>query len=269
MSERVSYNPGEFSWVDLGTTDLEAGVRFYSELMGWEPQSAGPVEETGGYGFFMYKGKMVGGYGPTFDGQPSSWNSYVTVSDADVTAARIGEAGGTVVAPPMDLPQEAGRMAVATDPGGAFFSIVQQGPNSIGAQLVNEVGTWTWNHLNTRNLEEAKRFYGEIFGWEAKVADGAPPDSPYLMWQVEGQKWAEGIAGVSQMGETDFPPEVPSHWLVYLAVADAGAAAEKTQAEGGSVVLPPLRIPVGTLAVLVDPQGAMFGILEPDYPEDR
>ena len=269
MSERSSYNPGEFSWVDLSTTDVDAAVRFYGDLMAWDAQSAGPVEETGGYGFFMRDGKMVGGYGPAFGGQPPSWSGYITVTDADTTAVRIGEAGGTVVAGPMDLPAEAGRMGVAVDPGGAFFSFIQHGARSVGAQVVNEPGAWTWNHLNTRDLEHAKRFYGEVFGWEAKVSEGGPPDNPYLMWQVEGQRWPEGLAGVSQMGAADFPPELPSHWLVYLAVPDAKVATEKTQATGGKAIMPPTQIPVGAMAVLTDPQGAVFGIIEPDYPEPR
>ena len=146
--------------------------------MGWDTRPAGPVEETAGYGFLMRDGKMVGGYGPTFEGSPSTWNSYITVSNADATAIKVGEAGGTVVAGPMDLPAEAGRMGMAVDPGGAFFSFIQHGANSVGAQFLNEPGAWTWNHLNTRDLEQAKRFYGEVFGWEARVSEGGTPDYP-------------------------------------------------------------------------------------------
>lgn len=71
MSERTGYNPGEFSWVDLSTTDVDAAAAFYKELMGWDTQPAGPPEETGGYGFFLRDGKMVGGIGPVFgENQP-------------------------------------------------------------------------------------------------------------------------------------------------------------------------------------------------------
>lgn len=270
MSERTGYKPGEFSWVDLSTTDVEAAGAYYRELMGWDIRPAGPPEETKGYGFFVKDGKMVGGIGPVFsEGRPSTWNSYVTVVDADATAARIREAGGTVVAEPMDLPADAGRMGVAMDPGGALFSFIQQGAGSVGAQIVNEPGAWTWNNLNAKDMEQAKRFYGEVFGWEARVSDGAPPDSPYLNWHVEGQTWPEGIAGLSDMARSGFPGGVPSHWQVYLAVPDAEAAAETTRSAGGTVLLRPLALPRGKLAILADPQGAVFGIIEPDYPEPR
>lgn len=269
ISERSGYNPGEFCWVDLSTDDVDAAVAFYSDLMGWEAQSAGSVDEAGGYGFFLYKGKMVAGYGPTQSGQqPPAWSGYVAVADADATVARIQEAGGTVLMGPIDLPMDAGRMAVAQDAEGAFVNVLQMGAGSQGAQLVNEVGAWTWNNLSTRDLDKAAKFYGHVFGWRAERTPGAPPDLPYLMWHVEGQHWDEGLAGISVMG-ADTPPGAPPHWMIYLAVADADEAVEKTSNGGGQVLVPAIRIPVGTMAVLTDPRGASFAILQPDYPEGR
>lgn len=265
MSERSSYEPGEFCWVDLAVPSTEAGAEFYSELIGWDWEQGAP--EYGGYGMFSNKGKVVAGMGPTqSEQQPPAWSSYVRVTDADETAGKIKDAGGTVMMEPFDVP-EAGRMAVCQDPQGAFFSLWQ--PNQTpGAQLVNEVGTWTWNQLSTRDLEGAKKFYGEVFGWKLEAVEEAPPDSPYFMWQVEGQKWEEGLGGAMEMGD-EFPPEVPSNWTVFLAVGDADATVATTTGGGGQVVAPVTEIPVGKLAVMTDPQGAAFGIIEPDYPEAR
>ncbi len=93
MSERSEYAPGEFCWVDLATSDTDAAAKLYGELLGWETQSAGPVEETGGYGFFLRDGKQVAGYGPLqAEGQPPAWSSYVKVADADETRGE-GQAG--------------------------------------------------------------------------------------------------------------------------------------------------------------------------------
>src|SRR5688572_5987154 len=64
MSERSEYAPGEFCWVDLATSDTDAAAKLYGDLLGWETRSAGPVEETGGYAFFLRDGKQVAGYGP-------------------------------------------------------------------------------------------------------------------------------------------------------------------------------------------------------------
>ena len=94
MSERNEYAPGEFCWVDLGTTD--GATRFYADLLGVEAEPApGDPEETGGYGFFTKDGRMICGFGPTQqEGQPSAWSSYIKVDDADAIAERVKEADG-------------------------------------------------------------------------------------------------------------------------------------------------------------------------------
>lgn len=268
MSERDSYNPGEFNWVDLAVPDTDAAATFYANVMGWERELAPGGEDAGGYGFFTYDGKQVAGLAPTqSDDQPPAWLSYVTVADADETAEKVAAAGGQMMMGPMDLPGGAGKVGVVADPEGAVFAIMQPGSTK-GAQLVNEVGTWTWNQLATRDLDGAKKFYGDVFGWTAEEAEEAPPESPYLMWRVDGQKWDEGLAGVMMMGD-DMPAETPAHWMVYLAVPDADEAIEKVKAGGGQVLVGPLTIPVGKLAAFTDPQGAAFAVIEPDYPEAR
>jgi uncharacterized protein len=61
---------------------------------------------------------------------------------------------------PFDLPADSGRMAVIAD-SGAIVCIIQQKQHQ-GAQLVNEVGSWTWNQLATPDLDAAKDFYGKF-----------------------------------------------------------------------------------------------------------
>jgi uncharacterized protein len=268
MSERDGYNPGEFCWVDLAVPDPGAAAAFYGDLMGWQARSAGPVEESGGYGFFEYKGKMVAGFGPTQSAhQPPAWSSYVTVADIDDTVAKVPEAGGNVALDPIDLPQESGRMAVFQDSEGAFISVIQPGTHA-GAELVNEVGAWTWNNLSTRDLEKARSFYGHVFGWRAERSPLAPADLPYLMWHGVGEKFDEGLAGLNIMGD-EIPLGVPPHWMVYFAVEDAEAVVEKTLAAGGELTAPVIEVPSGRFAILVDPQGARFGALQPNNPDER
>ena len=137
-----------------------------------------------------------------------------------------------------------------------------------GAQLVNEVGSWTWNQLATPDLDAAKDFYGQVFGWGLEQSEEAPPESPYWMWQVEGQRWEEGIAGAMVMGP-ETPPGTPPHWMVYFAVENADAAIETTKRHGGTLLFGPQDIPVGRLAVFTDPQGAAFAVIQPNYPEER
>ena len=88
------------------------------------------------------------------------------------------------------------------------------------------------------------------------------------MWQVKEQRWEEGLAG-AMTAEGNVPAEVPPHWQVYYAVEEADRAIETTTGSGGTNLFGPHEIPVGRLAALVDPQGANFAIIEPDYPEER
>jgi predicted enzyme related to lactoylglutathione lyase len=266
MSERSEYSPGEFCWVDLGSPDLEASASFYGDLLGWERDELGPVEETRGYSNFLFKGKAVAGLGPIMgEGQPPAWNSYIRVDDADETAGKIRDASGSVMMGPFDLPGGAGRMAVCHDPEGAFFMLWQ--PKAFaGAQLVNEVGCWNWSNLLSRDLDKARDFYGRVFGWTSSQNKEAPPG--ILNWQLDGQRWPEGLGGLMAMGDV-MPAEVPPHWQVYFGVESAGGAIETTKSAGGTLLFGPQAIPVGVLAVLTDPQGAAFAIIEPDYPEAR
>jgi predicted enzyme related to lactoylglutathione lyase len=251
MPERTEYAPGTPSWIDIGT-DVEAAKRFYTGLFGWDAQDAGPVEETGGYGFFLKSGKMVAGYGPQQSPGPPFWTTYVSVSDAEETAGKIKANGGQVLMDPMDV-MGAGLMAVFQDPTGAVFSVWQPGEHK-GAQLVNEPGTLSWNELNTRDVDAAKRFYTAVFGWNCETVEMGP--ITYTEIKLDGSP----TAGMTDM--RNVPDEVPPHWLVYFAVDDTDATVKKAQELGGSVLVPPMDIPPGRFAVVADDRGAHFAVIK-------
>ncbi len=252
MPEKISYAPGTPNWVDLGTSDLDAALAFYQGLFGWEARRD-ERPEAGGYTQLMLGGKIVAGAGPLFmDGQPTSWSTYISVADVDETARLVVEAGGTVLMEPMDV-FDAGRMAFVLDAVGAAVGIWQAGTH-IGAQLVGEPGTLCWNELTTRDIELAKAFYGAVFGWESTTADMS--GMAYTAWELDGTP----IGGMIQMNEI-WPAELPSHWMVYFAVADTDAAAARAAELGGKVSVPPTDITPGRFAVLNDPQGGFFSIL--------
>lgn len=251
MPERTDHAPGTPSWVDIGT-DVEAAKAFYGPLFGWTTQDAGPAEETGGYGFFLKSGKVVAGYGPQQTPGPPFWTTYITVAEADQTAKRVEQAGGTIVMAPMDV-MSAGRMAVFQDTEGAFISVWQPGEHR-GAQLVNEPGSLCWTELQSRDPDAAKDFYSAAFGWDPLTHSEGP--MPYTEFKIGG----ESIAGMMPMPPM-IPREVPPHWLVYFAVDDTDAALEKAKELGGSVRMPPMDVPVGRFSVLSDPRGATFAVI--------
>lgn len=155
--------------------------------------------------------------------------------------------------------------AVCPDAEGAFFNLLQLRKHK-GAALVNEVGPWTWNQLNTRDLDKANSFLRGRIRMVLRQGPRRSPGHSYSMRHLDGQRWEEGLAGIMEIGDM-FPAEAPPHWMIYFAVADAQVACDKTAAAGGQVTVPPARIPIGTLAVVVNPQGAKLGIIQPDIPK--
>ncbi len=264
MPEITEYAEGTPSWVDVACPDIDGGVSFYSALFGWDVQMGENAEETGGYRIAHLGERSVAGMMPVMqEGQPAAWSTYIAVEDADATAQKVTDAGGTVVAPPMDV-MELGRMAVFTDPTGAFFG-VWQAKSFIGAQVKGEAGSIGWNELNTRDPDRAKEFYAAVFGWDAR--EFASSDGPPY-WTVHVGGDESGVGGIMDM-RGRVPDEVPAHWLVYFAVDDADATADKAKELGGGVAFGPEDIPdVGRFAVLHDQGGAMFAILKPNPRED-
>jgi uncharacterized protein len=261
MGERTEYAPGTFCWVELTTTDQEAAKAFYGGLLGWKADDR-PVGE-GGYVYSMMQvdGKNVGAIALQPDqqreaGAPPVWNSYISVADADATVERAKELGATVHAPAFDV-MDVGRMAVIQDPQGAFFEIWQPKAH-FGASLVNAPGALVWNELGSPDLDASSAFYSALFGWTIAPFEGGG-DEPYLAIKV-GEANNGGIRPLNQPGP-------PPHWLAYFGVEDIDAALERVRELGGAVHAGPIDIRIAKIAVVADPQGAMFalyaGALEP------
>lgn len=256
MSERTSYTPGTPCWVDLATPDIEAAEKFYGALFGWEIPELPNSAEMGGYRRAKNGGKDVAGVYPLMEaGQHPAWATYVSVTDAAATAALIKENGGTAIVEPMDIGM--GHMAVFADPGGAIFGLWQPG-SFAGAELVNEAGCFGWNELGTRDTAGAKEFYPAVFGWGMQEEDSERAGT-YTAWTVRGAM----VGGMIDMNALDLPPEVPPNWLVYFSVENADAAIEAVNAGGGDVRMGPIDIPIGRFAVVADPAGAVFAIMQP------
>jgi predicted enzyme related to lactoylglutathione lyase len=262
MGERTEHKHGTHSWVDLSTSDAEAAKKFYGELFGWEFEDMPTSDDDDAmtYSMASLDGKTVAALFKGDGSLPVHWNSYVTVEDVDGMAEQVSELGGELTAEPMDV-MEAGRMLVLQDPTGAFLNLWQAKEN-IGANVVNVPGSLTWNDLNTTDPEAATKFYGELLGWTFdKVPD--VPDFDY--WVIKnGDRTNGGVRPIdnSQAGD------VPSHWLPYFASSDARADKEKVEGLGGRTYFGPTDLPTGgTLAVVADPQGGVFGLFSGEFDD--
>jgi predicted enzyme related to lactoylglutathione lyase len=248
-----TYPPGTPSWIDLTSPEVEKSAQFYERLFGWQSEDLG--EQAGHYTMFRQNGKMVAAVGPQMQpGMPVTWATYIATDNARDTARKVKEAGGKVLAEPFDV-MDQGSMGVFADPTGAVFSVWQAGAMK-GAELANTPVSFTWNELATRDMDAARAFYTRVFPWTAKIND-VPGGGTYVEWQLNGKS----IAGGMPMGST-FPPQVPPHWLVYFMVANTDDTVKRAQELGGKVMMPAMEIPQGRFAVLADPFGATFAVLQ-------
>ncbi len=114
--------PGQFSWNELLTSDVDAAAGFYTKLLGW---AAVPMAGGMPYTLFKKNGTEVAGLmALPMPGVPPHWLNYVTVENADASAARVTELGGKICKPPFDIPN-VGRIAIVQDPQGAAFGLFQ------------------------------------------------------------------------------------------------------------------------------------------------
>jgi uncharacterized protein len=284
VPERDGYIDGVPCAVDTSQPDPDAAVEFYGGLLGWEMENVMPPESELMYFVARLRGRDVAAVASIPRGAPqtATWRTYFWVDSADETAAKVRDAGGDVVAEPLDVEPDAGRTAVFTDPEGAEFRVWQAKQNK-GAQLVNEPGSLNLNGLNTRDTEGAKSFYDSVFGWRTLVLDGGPEmwtlpgfgdflerDNPELRTQMAQAGAPEGfedvVASINPI--PDDQPDTPAHWSVTFAVADADATAAKATELGGRVIVPPFDAPWVRMTVIGDPQGATF-IASQFVPENK
>jgi predicted enzyme related to lactoylglutathione lyase len=134
MAGQEKPSHGEFCWNELATSDAAGAKRFYTELLGWtlKEGDAAPMAYTE----IVVGDKHVGGIyqsGPEFGGgdTPPHWMAYVSVDEVDAAARRVGELGGKVRVPPMDIPH-VGRFCVITDPQGASLALITLSPERHG-----------------------------------------------------------------------------------------------------------------------------------------
>ncbi|GAA0475924.1 VOC family protein [Streptomyces sp. NPDC046215] len=258
------YQPGTPCWVDLMVPDQQAALDFYRDLFGWQGEVGPP--ETGGYAVCSLGGKPVAGImtAMTPDGEvpdpplPSVWTTYLATDDLDATQSAVSSSGGTVVMPAMDV-LTLGRMAVVADPSGALFGLWQS-RDFAGAAVVNEPGAVIWSELNTSDPDAVTGFYAKSLGVKTAPMEGA---EGYFALEVDGR----AVGGMQGLGGIDgLPPGTPSHWLTYFAVDDTDSTVDALVRAGGSVLKPPFDMIAGRMAVVQDPQGGMFAVINASPP---
>ena len=195
-------------------------------------------------------GSMHGGFQEQ-EFVPAHWHGHVQVDDADAALARAEALGGSALMPPMDIP-EVGRFVLLSDPQGGVVSAYRPSADGPAAE-----GVFVWDELLAEDVDGARAFYTDVFGWTTGEMDMGPM-GVYTLFRRAG--------GVDSAGLMRKPENVPvrAAWTTYLGTGDVDATVAKATALGGQVMMEGMDVPdVGRIAVLGDPVGAVFGLFTP------
>jgi len=246
---------GRFVWHDLVTADVAKTRAFYGPLFGWTFEPGAGVDP--GYIIIKHQGQQIGGIVPR-EGHDvvAQWLSYVVVADVDAAAKSFERGGGRLFRGPLNARKDV-RVAVVADAQGAQVGLVSRGPKVRDDGAVPAINRWLWVEYVARDPDAALSFLGDSLGFAHEVGETRDAFTYYLL------KTDRPHVGLFR---SPWPRDV-SAWLPYVRVADPAATAARVVELGGTVVLPPgPRVRNGSLAIVLDPEGAPIALQK--YPFD-
>ncbi|NHO17901.1 VOC family protein [Acetobacter oeni] len=259
--------PGKIVYAQLTIPDLKKAKAFYGELLGWTFRDI-PVSR-GHYAQAMIGTRNVAGFveQPPPDGDTARrepvWLPFVSTDSTDTLARTARDWGGKVLFKPRNIPG-LGRETIIADPqGGIFAAIRSDSGDPADSDTPAVQGEWIWNALLTDIPSNAAGFYQKLFGYRIEAEQD--PSSP-LRYVLESQDFARATVNPLPPG---LPANAPARWMNFVQVDNVGATAEKVPQLGGRVLVEPhLDHNNSMIAVVTDPAGAVFGIMEWHAPTD-
>ncbi len=246
---------GHIVWHDLLTTDVDKARKFYTDLLGWdyEVEHATEFVWTSGeadYPLILHEGEAHGGFIEIEPDQQSHWLAFVAVDDVDAAVKRSRKLDGTIERTAFDIPG-VGRSAVVRDPLGGLIC-----PFVASHDYPAPTGVFMREALFTMDIQRARVFYEGLFAWSSEQTDIG--DLAFYS--------SFGSADDSPVAAALAIPEELNHavqWVPYIGVADVDIVAEKAKSLGAKMMLPPSTMDdMGRYALLRDPTGALFGLLD-------
>lgn len=249
--------PGKFTWFDLATPAMNDQKKFYGSVFGWSFVSLGRSDDE--YTLILNDGQLIGGmfsYKPSEDIMDGAvWVTLMSVENPDKTAQIVEANGGSVEVKPAQLSQR-GRHALFRDPAGALFGVLLSDSGD-PPDFEIAIGGFFWVDLFARDVEKMTAFYRLLAPYEVK-SQAISDDVSRTILRAHDLARA-GIVPVDEEANR-------SAWVPYVRVEDVAATLEKVVEGGGFAIIPPdERLHDGNVAVFVDPNGAVTGIVKWDY----
>jgi predicted enzyme related to lactoylglutathione lyase len=255
-SNTPAHLPGKVVWADLVTPNLAGAEAFYTGLFGWNIRAM-RVGDTD-YAVASADGRPIAGLVqrtvPPGEKKQSDWLTFIAVHDVDAAVRAAAADGAKVLSKPATYGAR-GRQAVLAGPDGAVFAMLAS-KSGDPDDFLAEPGEWIWSALLTQDPNGEAKFYKRVFGYD--VFD-LPSDDGLQHVVLSSQDYAR--AGINSLPQ-DTHHRHP-HWLNFIRVKDTPAAAAKAEALGGKILVQP-RVDRhgGRIALLADPYGAPFGVME-------
>lgn len=248
---------GEFCWVELLTSDVEAAQSFYGEVMGWTSAESGLADRH--YRIFSQDGHGVAGLmlvpeEARAQGARPHWLSYISSENVDAGVEKVVASGGALWRAAETLPG-VGRFAVVADPQGAAFALWTDLSGQVHPEFPPmSPGRVGWHELYADDVERAFAFYAEQFGWTKGHALDMGPMGAYQLFATGGPD----VGGIMRRPE----PAPRPFWNTYFTAPALDAAIVRIEQGGGKIVNGPHEVPGGAWVVQAfDPQGAFFSLV--------
>jgi predicted enzyme related to lactoylglutathione lyase len=252
------HHVGKVIWADLITPDIDGAKRFYGGLLGWTFRD---VPGGPNYSLALLNGEPVAGLfqkaltaGQT---QQPHWLTFLAVRDVDAVQQAATQHGGSVISRSHNYPQR-GRQAILADPDGAVFAVLAAQGGDPQDDLALP-GQWIWSALLVKDPQGETAFYKSLFGYDVYDLANEGEGEAAQHYILSSDDFAR--AGVNAL-PADSKRRHP-HWLNFVRVDDAAATVKTAVGLGARVLVEP-RVDRhgGHIAVLADPGGAPFGVME-------
>ncbi|QGK69780.1 VOC family protein [Allosaccharopolyspora coralli] len=241
-------------WIELISPEPQRAAEFYAGLFGWTfAEHTAP--DAGEHLIAHRQGFAVASIRSCPPGKAARWRLFLATGDLAETVARAEAHGATTTVPPVAV-SGVGTKTVLMSPADAEFGLLEPEPSwefDVGLP-----GTLMWPELVAIKAQTADVFFHDLFDYEAEEFGS---QQGYSVWFL-GE---ESVMARVSMVREHIGPETRPHWLIYLgADPEVGVDELVRRAVGldGRVRVVPYDSSLGRVAVLRDPTGARFALVD-------
>lgn len=246
---------GSPCWLELVTEHPDTAMEFYQRVMGWEYEQRKDSEGQPYY-VALLVGEPVGAIRPAARSLPD-WTVYLATGDLVALVKMSDLLGGHTIDNAHNVPR-VGMKAVIEAPAGGEFGAIQLAPDwGFTAGVPNSL---VWAEFITHLAPQADQYFGELFGFTGRqMGDGVADD--YMVWYAGD----DSVIGRARM-MPGTPMNVPARWIAHFRTPldrHFEEALVLAHDAGARLRFPAYSSELGRVAMMSDPTGARFALIDP------